>query len=298
MSTKNNSIIDFPDDYTVIDIETTGFSPRFDAIIEIAAIRYRNNVDVDSYSTLINPGIPIAPEITRITGIRDSDVADKPAIGDVINEYLNFIGNDIIVGHNVGFDINFLNANSKIPIENKYVNTMRLSHKVNPDLESHSLWMIKELYEISSNLHRALSDCESTALVLQEMKKKVLCQMSLDEFKSLYKKKKHNFKSGDITTSNTEFDENNLFFGKQCVFTGKLEKYTRKEALQVIVDLGGIASNSITTKTNVLVVGDMEYSASIKGNITAKHKKAMDLRQKGQDIIIISESDFINFINL
>lgn len=297
MSSNKNSIIDFPDDYTVIDLETTGFSQTYDSILEIAAIRYRDDNSVDHFHTLINPGFDIPEQITSLTGIKNSDVASMPKIEDVIDEYLDFIGNDIIVGHNVGFDIGFLKNNSNRPIENNYVNTLRISHKVNPELESHSLSLLIEKYNISSKLHRALCDCEATAFIFQSMKKDVLSKMTIEEFRDMFKKSNSSkFKMSEITTDNTEFDEDNFFFGKQCVFTGKLEKYTRKEALQLIVDLGGIAANSVTSKTNVLIVGDMDYSSSVNGRITSKHKKAMELRQSGQDIIVISETDFLNLL--
>ena len=145
MSVNKNSIIDFPTDYTVIDIETTGFSPTYDSIIELAAIKYRDDNIVDSYTTLINPEIPIADEISSLTGISDFDVNDKPIISEVINEFISFIGDDLIVGHNVGFDINFINVNLKQPISNKYINTLRIAHKLHPELTSYSLDELKQI---------------------------------------------------------------------------------------------------------------------------------------------------------
>ena len=75
-----------------------------------------------------------------------------------------------------------------------------------------------------------------------------------------------------------------------------MEKYTRNEACQIIVDLGGSFTNTVSSKVDVLVVGDMDYSSAIEGRITSKHKKATELQEKGSNIIIISESDFINLI--
>ena len=273
MSTK--SIIDFPCNYVSIDLETTGFSSTFDSILEIAAIRYRNDEPVDKFTTLINPGYEIPKHITNLTGIHNSDVENMPLIEDVIDTYLDFIGDDIILGHNVGFDVGFLKHNTNRTIENNCVNTLRLSHKINPELESHSLYCLLEKYNVSSQLHRALWDCDATAKVYQLMKKDILSKMALEDFQKLYQKSKHNlYKISEITTGNTEFDENNFFYKKKVVFTGKLEKFTRKDALQLIVDLGGQVSGSVTSKTDVLVVGDMDYSSAINGRITTKHKKA------------------------
>lgn len=296
---SKNSIIDFPSDYVVIDLETTGFSPTFDSIIEIAAIRYRNDNPVDKFSSLINPGINIPINIQNLTGIKDEDVSDCPIINDVISEYVDFIGNDIIIGHNVGFDINFINKNLKKGLDNNYINTVRISHKLNPTLESHSLSILKDLYKIEALSHRALGDCESTALVFQKMKVEILSNSSFEEFKKLFRNKGYtpNLKMSDIKTDNTEFDEDNFFFNKKTVFTGKLERYTRREAAQLVVDLGGMVSNTISSKTDILVVGDMDYSSALAGRITSKHKKATELQQQGSNITIMSESDFIELLN-
>lgn len=295
---SKNSIIDFPSDYVVIDLETTGFSPTFDSIIEIAAIRYRNDNPVAEFSSLINPEIEIPINIQYLTGISDEDVSDCPTINDVISEYIDFIGNDIIVGHNVGFDINFINKNSENELANNYINTIRFSHKLNPALESHSLSALKDLYKIKALSHRALGDCEATALVFQIMKAEILSNFSYEEFKKLFRNKTAaTLKMSDIKTDSTEFDEDNFFFNKKTVFTGKLERYTRKEAAQLVVDLGGMVSNTISSKTDVLVVGDMDYSSALAGRITSKHKKATELQQQGSNITIMSESDFIELLN-
>jgi DNA polymerase-3 subunit epsilon len=296
---SKNSIIDFPSDYVVIDLETTGFSPTFDSIIEIAAIRYRNDNPVAEFSSLINPEIEIPINIQYLTGISDEDVSDCPTINDVISEYVDFIGNDIIIGHNVGFDINFINKNFKKGLDNNYINTVRISHKLNPALESHSLSSLKDLYKIEALSHRALGDCESTALVFQKMKVEILSNSSFEEFKKLFRNKGYtpNLKMSDIKTDNTEFDEDNFFFNKKTVFTGKLERYTRREAAQLVVDLGGMVSNTISSKTDILVVGDMDYSSALAGRITSKHKKATELQQQGSNITIMSESDFIELLN-
>lgn len=295
MSIKKNSIIDFPSDYTSLDIETTGFSPNFDSIIEVGAIRYRNDEPVEKFSSLVNPNICIPSNIQNLTGIQNGDVADSPCIEDVMSELIPFFGDDILVGHNIAFDINFINHNADKPLNNKYIDTLRFSHKLNPELKSHSLLELKELYNIQSTLHRALSDCETTALIFQKMKEKISSTSTFEDFKNSFKKKHSSVKIGDITTDKTEFDEDNFFFNKKVAFTGKLEHFTRNEASQLVVDLGGIVASGVTSKTDILVVGDMDYSSAIEGRITSKHKKATELQEKGSNIVIMSESDFVDF---
>ena len=95
-----------------------------------------------------------------------------------------------------------------------------------------------------------------------------------------------------LTTSKTEFDENNPFFKKSCVFTGELEKYSRSEAAQIILDLGGKCENNVTKKTNYLII-----SADADPNKkSSKQKKAEDYKLKGQDIEIIPENVFYDMI--
>ena len=85
--------------------------------------------------------------------------------------------------------------------------------------------------------------------------------------------------------------------GKVCVFTGALEKMLRKDAMQLIANLGGINGDSVTSKTNFLILGNNDYCASIKDGKSSKHKKAEQLILKGQDIQIIPETVFYDMVN-
>lgn len=160
---KGSSLLDLVDDYVVIDLETTGLSPRHDHIIEIAALRIRNGMIADSYSSLINPEQELDPFITELTGITNEDLQDAPLIDTILPEALNFIGSDIVIAHNAHFDINFLYDASEVvlgkPFTNSFVDTLRLSRKLFPDEESHSLESLIRKFEISQTVeHRALSD--------------------------------------------------------------------------------------------------------------------------------------------
>ena len=96
------------DNYCVLDLETTGLSPNYDSIIEIGIIKVKENKIVDKYNSLINPGFLINEYITSITGITNEMLKGKPKIIDLKKEVLNFIGNDVLVGHNISFDVSFL----------------------------------------------------------------------------------------------------------------------------------------------------------------------------------------------
>ena len=101
----------------------------------------------------------------------------------------------------------------------------------------------------------------------------------------------------DIVTDNTDFDITHPLYGKLCVFTGTLEKMSRKEAMQIVVDFGGEVGNSVTKKTNYLILGNNDYCPSIKNGKSTKQTKAESLKLLGQDIDIISENVFYDMVS-
>src|ERR1035437_10349547 len=92
---KGKSLIDFPKSFSVIDIETTGLDPQFDEIIELSAIKVRNGLVVDQYSTLVRPQQDLSEFITYLTGISNDTIKNAPAISDVLGEYVGFLGDEI-----------------------------------------------------------------------------------------------------------------------------------------------------------------------------------------------------------
>ena len=100
-----------------------------------------------------------------------------------------------------------------------------------------------------------------------------------------------------IKPKSNEIDEDNFFYGKHVVFTGKLEKMLRKDAMQIIVDLGGILDKSVNKNTNYLILGNNDYNAVLHGEKSNKHKKAEKLKMEGNDINIIDEFTFYDIIN-
>jgi len=104
-------------------------------------------------------------------------------------------------------------------------------------------------------------------------------------------------KASDISSSNTAFDETTSVFGKTFVFTGVLQRMIRKDAMQLVADLGGICGDGVTAKTNYLVLGNNDYCSSIKDGKSSKHKKAEKYKAAGLDIEIISENVFYEMIS-
>ena len=161
--------------FTVIDIETTGFNPENNSIIEIAAIKYQGNVIVDKFWQLVKPDVGLLPShITKLTGITNAMVIDQPTIEKVLPDFLKFIKGTVIVGHNVSFDLSFLNYNLKRTtgniIKNPHICTDGLARRIMPDIDSKSLSNLAYHFNIPfPRQHRAMSDAEVTLKVFLKM---------------------------------------------------------------------------------------------------------------------------------
>lgn len=162
-------------DYTVFDLETTGVSPQTDKVIEISAIKVRNGQAVGEFSSLVNPMRSIPYGATRVNGITDEMVADKPMFEKVLGDFLDFIEDDILVGHNIhDFDMKFIHRDCeaffRMFLGNDYIDTLPLARKCLPQLGHHRLTDLALYYKISINgAHRALNDCRMNQLVFERL---------------------------------------------------------------------------------------------------------------------------------
>ena len=175
---KGKSLIEDLNNYTVVDIETTGMSWKFSKILEISALKVRNKEITEEFSELINPHEPIPYFIKNLTGITDEMVCDALELDEVLLKFKDFLREDIIVGHNVNFDVNFLYDNFlnvlNKPMQNNFVDTLRISRKLLPELKHHKLDNLTQYYNIKArDKHRALNDCVLTNKVYIDMCKTV-----------------------------------------------------------------------------------------------------------------------------
>lgn len=171
---KREFIIDFPSDYTVIDIETTGLSAIKNDIIEISALKIRNDEITEKFSSLINPQIHINSFISQLTGITDEMVEKAPLITEVLPLFTKFLADDCILGHNVNFDIKFicdkLKKHFNQDLKNNYTDTMKLAKKYYK-FPSNKLSYLAEKFGISTQgHHRALNDCIMTYEIYKKIK--------------------------------------------------------------------------------------------------------------------------------
>ena len=151
----------------VFDIETTGFSPLKNRIIEIGAVRVEEGRIVDKFSSFVNPDVPIPFEIEKLTGINDTMVLDAPKIDRVLPEFLEFCRGAVMVAHNAGFDISFIKENARqqgLEFNPTVLDTVSLARVLLPNLNRFKLDTVaKELKINLANHHRAVDDAGATA---------------------------------------------------------------------------------------------------------------------------------------
>ena len=150
--------------FVAFDLETTGFLAGMDQITEIAAVRFEKGHPASTYTTLINPKRDIPIKITQITGITDEMVKGKPSIDEVLNDFAEFCGRDVLVAHNAPFDFEFLTSDikkfeSKAP-EGLVFDSCAMARNVFPGLLNYKLGTLVNYLNIPSSegLHRAKED--------------------------------------------------------------------------------------------------------------------------------------------
>ena len=163
--------------YVVFDLETTGLSPYKDEIIEIGAVKVdKEGKVVDTFSTLVKPAQPVSEFVQNLTGISNEMLKDAPSIYTALPKFVVFVGDEIVVGHNVTFDIAFVQQKAKIYQDikflNPYIDTVTLTRKVYPGLKSYKLQdLIKEFNLKTYAAHRALADVVATQQLYELLKK-------------------------------------------------------------------------------------------------------------------------------
>lgn len=297
---KGKSLLIALSDFVSLDIETTGLSPMYDEIIELGVVKYRDGKIVDTFSSLVKPENPIDDFITKMTGITNEMLEDAASLSVVLPTFIDFIGSDIIVGHNVNFDINFIyDACDSLGLpsfSNDFVDTMRLARRMYKALPNHKLDTLIDHFGLERRtLHRGLGDCELTAECFQNM---IADADAFEEAvrviqRNLYDET-HSLK--ELVAAEGFKNPDSPLFGKVCVFTGTLESFTRKEAAQLIINIGGIVGDNVTKQTNFLILGNNDYCKSIKDGKSSKQKKAEKLIAEGADLSIIPESVFLDIL--
>lgn len=302
---KGESLLSFPNEYVVVDIETTGLSPEYDEIIEIGAIRVKDDVVIDKFQSLVKPQHKINEFIEKLTGITNEMLENSPKLNSVLPSLKNFIADSCIIGYNVNFDLNFLYDSFfkelGFELKNNYVDVLRITRLiVNKDeIQNRKLKNIAKYFNLEvDGIHRASKDCILTLQIFIKLQEVIRQKYgSLEAFIEERKKARKGYIDiKNITSEAESIDIDNPCYDNEFVFTGTLEKMNRKDAMQLVVNLGGRIGNSVTKKTNFLVMGELDYSKTITNEKSSKILKAEELKLKGIDIEIIPESVFYDMI--
>lgn len=159
--------------YIAFDLETTGLDPQENEIIEIGALKVRDGKVAERFTEFIHPLIPISPAVTGITGITNDMVAEARSRREVVADFVDFCGDDILIGHNISFDYSFMKNSAVkegLSFEKLGIDTLKIAQKVLRDLDSKSLGRLCAYYHIENkSAHRAYHDALATAKLYQTL---------------------------------------------------------------------------------------------------------------------------------
>jgi DNA polymerase III epsilon subunit family exonuclease len=157
----------------VFDVETTGFSATRDRVVELGAVKIRNGEVVATTNWLINPGRTIPTRAAKVHGITDAMVKDKPGFAAIYPEFVEFIGDAILMAHNARFDVDFVRGEitrAELPLpSNAVIDSLKLFRRWYPDASSHKLGDLAQLIGLQTEgLHRGDADAEFTARIMMD----------------------------------------------------------------------------------------------------------------------------------
>jgi DNA polymerase-3 subunit epsilon len=254
----------------------------------------------------VNPCTHIPPQITELTGICDADVIGAPTLHSLIHEIDNFLDDHVIIGHNIPFDLSFLQyAYQRILGSKKafqYIDTLSLSQAAYPHFPSHKLNFLKSKLNIEAGRsHRAMNDVICTNQLLNRCLSSISSPMNrllqTFHYRDIKLEKYENVTPSMMKPACTSFDSNHPLFGKTIVFTGTFSR-SKDCLMQMALDIGASVKTSVSSKTHVLVVGKQDISVVGNNGMSTKQEKAYTLNESGRaNIMIIEESEFLDLAN-
>lgn len=284
--------------YVVFDLETTGLDVGTCQIVEIAAIRVVAGETVHRFSSLVHIDGKMPAAASAKNHIYDSDLVDAPHAREVMEGFLEFVGDDsMLVGHNIeGFDIPIVSRVAReCGLEFSYAkseDTFALARSAWPTLANHKMDTLRQALRITGDgAHRALKDCEDEKSVYELAKKELADHPEKKQEKkkssarpgAVFSSKWQSKKAKDFVPRSASFDESSPAYGKLFAFTNGSAEET-EAAMQAVCDLGGVPKDSVTLKTDYLV--------AFKDGETTKVRKARENQEKGRPIRIIDADEF------
>jgi len=298
--------------FIAIDFETANSSRN--SVCEIGIAVVENSKIIESISYLVRPiDNKFDYYNTRIHGIDADKVKDEPEFNEIWNKIKHYFAGSNVVAHNAGFDFSVLRQvldlyEIEYP-ELKYSCSYQISKRAWKGQLSYRLDSMCKFLGIDLEHHNAKSDASACA----EISIKAFSENNIQNFdeieqtfnlkigklsKSGYSPALTNRKkkSSEIEFDSTKADENNIFYRQNVVFTGKLDSLTRKEAQKTILEIGGLCPSGINKETNFLVLGEQDFVTYGEGFKSSKIKKAEKLLADGQEIELLTESQFLEMI--
>ncbi|TSO26823.1 exonuclease domain-containing protein [Lactobacillus sp. LL6] len=292
---KGKEIIDFISDYTLIDIETTGLSPFRDRITELGGIKVRDGEVVDKYSHLIKyPQKNTVPAfITKLNGITQEMIEkDGIPVKEAIHDFREFIGDDVIIGYNINFDLNFVYDLAKkyneVELNNDYVDVFRLARAFYPNERHNRLLDCMQRIGIAQiEQHRGLDDSLDTKKVYDYFHENFTNKM-FDVAKSQIK---------DVNLVNDKLEACQVSFRnplnfKKVVLSGNLH-FEIAEMEKVISNMNGQIQEIVDSNTDYLVMGDHDFFRHDNENL----ELARQYIKEGAKIKRLSESFFLSMLD-
>ena len=296
-----------------MDFETASLSRT--SAVEVGLVRFVDGHPKEQYTTLINPpkGEKFHPDAVKLHGITANTVKQSPNFPLIYEDLLDFIGDAVVVGHNVQFDLEVLFSSAayyglpKPKLKNRLC-TKSLSQK-HLSIEPNTLGASCEFFSIKNpQAHRAISDCVATgflAIAIAEYVGKDLSQfvkrisqaertklsmlIQAAPKRRMPEKALRKGEAREISMSLGADSEDKPLRGLEVILSGTFQNFGKQEGQMLVLTAGGTTGDNLSKKTAYLVSSDLTSTNN-------KHKKALELQSKGSGIKIISESQFIELL--
>ena len=301
--------------YLAIDFETA--NEQRASACGVGVVRVGDGAVTDSWHTLINPEVEFAPINTSIHGIRAADVASAPTFPEVLDRIVDSAdGCEVVVAHNAAFDIQVLTRSAaRYGLDlapQPFACTRVFSRRWWPGWPSYGLAHVISTLDLAAALgewqhHDALWDARACAAVVE----RGFAHTGVSSWEQAAEAARIHLGLARLTAydgcagptgpirptqpNEDDLDANHPIYGLSVCFTGALQLYTRRNAAQVVTDVGGVFSANVTKKTDLLVVGTQDLAQIAEGG-SSKMRKAAEMAADGHHIEIIDEADFFQML--
>lgn len=295
-------------EYVVIDFETTGIDLRNLEVIQIGALKIKDGVVVDQFSSYVKPLYGLTAGAQKINHITLDDVKDAPLLRDVLPDLLRFIGSDLLVGYNIArFDAKILKRDVQrelgLSLSNSLVDVMTMARSALPKDPDYKLVTICEHLGVPVvNAHDATADCRMTYQCFEiltrqrNIKYNAICISDLTvPAPAAHQKEEEATEKSRFEKIKTACDSFSIQ-GKSFCLSGTFQMGSKEEISSLIVSHGGVILNGVSRKIDYLIVGSRESLKWKYGNYGTKVVKACDMIDQGYQIEIVEESVLSDYL--